>query len=70
MGKNGLTRALRGRVGRVPALVVPSLLPPLQAEDLVDGAPWPPETHRGAPELRACARSRRSTRIDARIDEE
>ena len=54
------TRALCGRVARVRALTVPPLLPPLQAEDLVEGPPWPPALQTLAPELRECARSRRS----------
>ena len=52
--------ALCGRVARVRALTVPPLLPPLQAEDLVEGPPWPPALQTLAPELRECARSRRS----------
>ena len=52
--------ALCGRVARVRALTVPPLLPPLQAEDLVEGPPCPPALQTLAPELRECARSRRS----------
>ena len=55
---------------RVRALGVPSLLPPLQADELGEGPPWPTAAQTTAPELSERARSRRSSRADAPIDEE
>ena len=55
-------RGLRGRVARVRALGVPSLLPPLLAHELGEGPPWPPAAQTPAPEPRERAQSRRSSR--------
>ena len=69
-GSVGGSRAFeRVRALGVPSLL-PPLLPPLLAHELGEGPPWPPAAQTTAPELSERARSRRSSRADAPIDEE